>query len=1582
MKAAYKVTRSLMMIALALLVAVPGSLYIALSLDWVQEGICRGAEKELSRLLDSEVDIDHISITPFNRVTLHGVTVMDDNDRPALTVDRLGAGVRLASLLFRKRVVIDYAEVIGLDARVYRDSASSPLNISKMIAALQPKDRDKPASDFDVAINVLVIRKSALSYDVLDVADDSMKFTPAHVRITDLKADILVPALRRDIYDVEIRRLSLKEHSGLDIETIKGVFTLADKKAAIRGLEIEMPGSALYFADMETHYPSLDSLGAVWRTLPLNVEIADGSYLTPADLRAFVPLLGHYGERFDIAMKAKGNPDMFELVRLQLGSGDRFKIDMTGEVGGITTPREAVFDVTGLKIGVTGDYAAELAGGAATLSPKIETLLSNIGRLESDTKIAGTIDKGILSTILTMPAGKLTVKIDYDGLLTPTPRFAGTISTDGLSTSDILAGLGGAVEKLSFVAVDGRFKLTGGKNPAGEIGVEIPRVTYRDHTYNDLTASVNIAGTHYIGEIHIDNPEVMMSLRADATIAKGNNTLGFTADMRDVNLAAINIDTRHPDHRLSLVAEGQLEWPDIDRLSGYAMVRNLKFVDGSGRGLKINEFSLNSRMNSHGEGVLTLTSDVIDGRVDGQLRFSRLPQMARNLAATVFPKLLDASPQWPETDDNYNNFIYSFSIKETKPIEELVSLPVKVIYPVSFFGRVDESAHTLTANLDAPYLQQGDKLIESTSMQLRVAPEPGDDLNTAELSLTTLLPTKKGPMSLMVDASARNDAMDSRLEWNVKRERTFKGTVKALARFTRNDDGLRTAIDFNRSELVFNDTAWVVEPSRIIVAGKEATVDNFKVGHDNQFVTISGKASAEATDSLTVTLSDVSLDYVFETLDISNAQFGGNATGKLYASELFTKQPRAYTPELNVSKFKYNGSVLGDTRIRARWVPERGAVDIHADITQENGGHSSVDGGIMALNDSLDLRFKAEKLPIGFLQFFMSAFASEVDGFASGEARLWGSFKDIDMTGDVYGEDVRIKLDFTNTSYLTTDSIHFSPGRIDIPGVTIRDVDGNTARLSGWLTHKCFHDPEFRFSVSDARNLLVYDVKETPDARWFGRIFGNGSANVTGSPGVVGINVNMRTTANSSFTFVLSDALDAQEYNFLTFRDRDRAKKDSIAALDPTPAVVRDLKARLARQASEGSATVYGMDIAVDVTPEALVTIIMDPVGGDRIKAYGSGNLRMTYDSANEDLRMFGAYTLQRGYYNFTLQDIIIKDFTIRDGSSITFHGDPYAALLDINAVYAVNANLSDLDESFLEDRELNRTNVPVNALMHVTGDMRQPDIDFDLEFPTLTQDTYRKVRSIVSTEEMMNRQIIYLLALNRFYTPDYMNATRGNELVSVASSTLSSQLGSMLGQLSDKWNIAPNFRSDRGDFSDVEVDMALSSNLLNNRLLLNGNFGYRDKALNNNSFIGDFDIEYLLNKSGSVRLKAYNRYNDQNYYLKTATTTQGVGVEFKRDFDSMTSFLQPILKWFKRKKKKKDDGPVAVDSSAVAPLPSASPEILIETPGDTVRIAPATPATQAKTGAAAAATTLAASAADADRKLPAAAPGHGKIIF
>ena len=53
-----------------------------------------------------------------------------------------------------------------------------------------------------------------------------------------------------------------------------------------------------------------------------------------------------------------------------------------------------------------------------------------------------------------------------------------------------------------------------------------------------------------------------------------------------------------------------------------------------------------------------------------------------------------------------------------------------------------------------------------------------------------------------------------------------------------------------------------------------------------------------------------------------------------------------------------------------------------------------------------------------------------------------------------------------------------------------------------------------------------------------------------------------------------------------------------------------------------------------------------------------------------------------------------------------------------------------------------------------------------------------------------------------------------------------------------------------------------------------------------NANFVGDFEAEWLVNRSGDIRLKAYNETNDR-YYTRTNLTTQGIGIIFKRDFNN-----------------------------------------------------------------------------------------------
>ena len=195
---------------------------------------------------------------------------------------------------------------------------------------------------------------------------------------------------------------------------------------------------------------------------------------------------------------------------------------------------------------------------------------------------------------------------------------------------------------------------------------------------------------------------------------------------------------------------------------------------------------------------------------------------------------------------------------------------------------------------------------------------------------------------------------------------------------------------------------------------------------------------------------------------------------------------------------------------------------------------------------------------------------------------------------------------------------------------------------------------------------------------------------------------------------------------------------------------------------------------------------------------------------------------------------------------------------------------------------------------------------------PDESEEVERTVLNAISTDELMNMEILYLLGLGKFYTPDYVNPEQSsNALSSVISSTLSEQFNNALSSIinNSNWNVGTNLSTGGNGWTDVEFEGMLSGQLLNNRLLINGNFGYRENSMTQSNFIGDFDIEYLLTRDGGLRIKAYNKTNDR-YYTRTTLTTQGIGFVYKKDF--MT--WRELASWLRLRKHK----PAAKDSVTV----------------------------------------------------------------
>lgn len=129
MKWVYKTLRALLVACLALAVLVPVGLYIAFSMPGTQNKLRQTAESQLTDLLGMKVGIENVYIAPFSRVTLRHVSLTDSVGDTAVSVDRLGAGISIPRLIFKRRIVMTYAEIIGLDAKIRRDSAGAPLNI-------------------------------------------------------------------------------------------------------------------------------------------------------------------------------------------------------------------------------------------------------------------------------------------------------------------------------------------------------------------------------------------------------------------------------------------------------------------------------------------------------------------------------------------------------------------------------------------------------------------------------------------------------------------------------------------------------------------------------------------------------------------------------------------------------------------------------------------------------------------------------------------------------------------------------------------------------------------------------------------------------------------------------------------------------------------------------------------------------------------------------------------------------------------------------------------------------------------------------------------------------------------------------------------------------------------------------------------------------------------------------------------------------------------------------------------------------------------------------------------------------------
>lgn len=1467
-------------------------LYLLLSMPYVQQKIKDISVRELSTLLNTDLNIGHVSIQPFSKIAFHNLYVKDLKGDTLLYSDKLSAGFEILPL-FKQKLVFTTIQFFGFDIRINRETPEARLNFQFIADAFRSKEPKKKSQIFDLKIKSILIRRGSLSYDVLSKPyNPADRFDVNHIRITNLLSTLSIKALNKDSANIYMKRLSFDESSGFKLDKLSFKAISYSDRLFVNQFNLELPNSDLTIDTTFFDYSKVDSLHHLADSAYVYLNIKD-SKVRLSDLSFFSPALKKFEKHLNINLEVKGNINHLQMDRLRLHYTDGVSLTAEGNLDGISNPEKAYIFGRVTELYVSPQGLETIINSLSPTPPKKQTIFEKLGTIRFSGDISGFFNNLVAYGKIRTPRGS----IQSDLLLSNNFSkkifsYKGSISTELFDMSNLFESKD-QFGKISFnLHVDGNHPQNGKAN--GTVEGEIGKLHFKRYPYENIRLNGHYSNTAYDGMIAIDDPNGKLSMYGTIDFLNQVPVFKFTARAENIKVHELKLTPKYANSSLSFGINANFVGNSFDTAEGELSLDSTTFINGDER-FFLDKFSIVAQ-NTNTPQSIQVKSNIMNGSITGEYSFKTLYHSFIEVLSSSIPALVKSTQK--EISEN-NDFKFHFSFNNTGQISSALELPVTFGEEANIDGFFSSKNKQFKLNAALPEFAIKRSRFESGQLVL----EKMDERIRLHMH-TNGLNKKNQYILLSLNADAMADSLNTQLNWSNMAAATFSGKLSTTTHFSegKGDYPLNMDINLHPSKLIFNDTIWNLNPAKIDIDSGRITVKGFEIRRDSQFLAINGTASKYADDALKLKLNDIDLDYIFGTLNIKNVTFGGRATGDFVVSN-FSDIPIMSTEKFEVKNFSYNDARMGDLSLYSKWDNENKGILLQGKITQPDIPDTKINGHIFPTADSLSLYFDTHKLNLAFMQPFVSSIMQGFEGYSYGKLHFFGKFKALNVVGDAWLQNLRFGIEYLNTAYWLSDSIHLTPSTIRFNNILLNDAENHTAQVTGILNHRNFKDLDYNIQFNNARDLLVFNITEQQNPVYSGRIYGTGAGTIRGDLAKTNIDVNMSTNENSKFSFTLSDNQTASDYQFITFVNRRQLlaeKKDSTANQRDIYAVASDLLPKK-------SAHELNINLQVDVSPQSTMYLIMDPASGDMIKANGTGSLRLEYDKYT-DLKLYGTYTLEKGNYNFSLQEVITRDFSIQSGSSVTFRGDPMAADLNISAAYSVTANLRDLDDSFADDKELTRTNVPVKTVLSISGDLQRPELSFDIQLPSLSQDIERRVRNIISTDDMMNRQIIYLLALGKFYTPDYMNVgqNRNNELASVASSTLSSQLNNLLSQISDNWNIGTNIRSDKGDFSDVEFELALSSQLLNNRLIFNGNFGYRDNPVSNNQFIGDFDLEYLLSKSGNLRLKAYNHYNDKNYYIKSALTTQGVGVVFKRDFVRFSDLFYRIKNRINRNRSKR----------------------------------------------------------------------------
>ena len=1414
-------------------------LIVLMHLPSVQTFLGKEVAEALADKFGTKVEVGKVNLGFFNRIIIDDVMMYDQQGDSLIYASRLSAKIDYMAAT-QGKISVSSAQIFGLRANLYRQTAKSPANFQFVLDSLASKDttQHKP---LDLHIGSLIIRRGAIAYNQRDVAPRSGVFSPQHIRVSELSSHILLNHVTDSSIDLLLKKLSFKDESGFKLQSLHFKLQADRQKATLKEFRLLMPRSELVLDDLKATYRFEGK-----RFIPESLRFKGGiqqSKITFADVASLVPALRHFDDAVFVSSRFSGTAKSISVPSLNLRTGSgSFNLQARGSYSHASSHPAWNADIANLNLSPAGvEFLAENLGSKVKIPKEIQRLgtIHLTGKAKGYEKVLSA--KGNIET----DAGNISLQAVKND-----DRIKASVDTRGVN-------LGRILDNRKLGTVEARIDAHG--------------------TMKHIFAKGNIArfdyGNYDFHNIEIDGDYDMKTLRGTASIADPNVNLSVKGDY-------------HLGSRL------------------YALDAAINHLRPTVLGMKMHDpsYSLDnisiSANNKGKEGHLDIEAPFVSLYARGQYDLTTIYGSIMRLVADKLPTIPGISKHAAK---GYNDFTLQANITSAEVLQRMFGLPLSLNLPVHINGNISDAEKNVNLYINAPNFSWDGSAFHDANIELNTI---GDSLRM-EARISQGLPYEKAPVYRLRAAAADNNLSTLLYYANQSSKLPITGKIDARTQFFTSDNGATGVhVTVNPSEIMLGEKKWLLNPADIIYRKNELTVDMLNFSHGDQHIIINGKATPQATDSIVADLKDVDVAYILNLVNFHSVDFAGKASGKAVVKSIF-QTPEAYA-NLDVKDFVFENGPLGTLHAKAAYDNQEGQINI--DATAEDGPEhlTVINGYVSPKRNYIDLGIEAHNTSLKFMENFCGSFLNNVEAWCKGKLNVVGDLKNINLVGDVVAHG-RMHMKQLGTDYTFNHlRAHAIPDDIQFEGDSIYDSHYNGkhshfALIRGGIHHKHLTRLSYDLDI-DANNFLGFDTHEFGDDTFYGTVFATGTVGIHGKSGETIIDIDATPEPHSIFVYNVAspDAISAGSF---------------IHWNDATPYIYRPYSLDSDKDKKKDSSSDFSSDMRinflVNTNPNLTLKLMMDDQTGDYITLNGNGVIRANYYNKG-GLDMFGNYVVDHGQYKLTIQNIIKKDFDFQPGGTIAFGGDPYNAPLNLQAKYTVNGvPLSDLSIG----RSFSSNNIRVDCLMDITGTPGAPKVDFSMDLPTVNSDAKQMIYSVINSQEEMNQQVLYLLGIGRFYTQTKNNQTSEDAsqqsqtslaMQSLLSGTISQQINNVLSSFvnSSNWNFGANISTGNEGFNNAEYEGILSGRLLNNRLLFNGQFGYRDNANATQSFIGDFDLRYLIFPNGNLSIHVYNQTNDR-YFTRNSLNTQGVGLIMKKDFFNLRDLLG-IKK--KSKDKEKED--------------------------------------------------------------------------